>query len=70
MAVQGITPNGSNTVPEGSQLVNINVMCVVASDDDALALKRKVTAALSGTKTLRNTFTISDVPSQGTPSVA
>jgi hypothetical protein len=69
MPGQNVATPLSNTVPEGSQLVNVNVMCVVASDEEALALKRKVSEALAGTRTLRNTFTISDVPSQATPTV-
>lgn len=63
------TQNVSSLIPEGSQLVSINVMCVVASDTEALALKQKVTEALTGVKKIRNNFTISDVPSQATPMI-
>ncbi len=67
MGMANAGQSGSPAIPEGSQVVSINVMCVVASDAEALALKQKITEALTGVKKIRNTFTLSDVATPNMP---
>jgi hypothetical protein len=58
--------NGAMTpqaLPVGSQVCSINIMFVTASDDEAMAVKRKVTEALTNVKTIRSTFTMNGAPS-------
>lgn len=61
------TPVDNNVTPVGKQLVSINMLIVVYSDQQAMDIKRRVTDAVAGCNKLRNTFSINDVPPQGLP---
>jgi len=54
--------NIGNTIPVGSTAVNVQIMFVAGSDEEAIAVKRRLQDALAGIRVIRNTVTLSDMP--------
>ena len=63
--MEGQTPptaGSGNTLAAGSTAVNVQIMFIVATDNDAIAIRRRIQEALAGIQVIRNTVTLTDVP--------
>ena len=56
------TVGPGNTLPAGSTAVNVQIMFIVTTDNEAIAIRRRIQEALAGIQVIRNTVTLSDVP--------
>lgn len=65
VVMEGQTPptaGSGNTLPAGSIAANVQIMFIAATDNEAMAVRRRIQEALAGIQVIRNTVTLSDVP--------